>query len=51
MKFETQLKWLKSTIEIIIEIDMTNCDVSMMSCLHLVTNEPKIRPFRLYSKF
>ena len=33
------------SIESNIKLDMTNCEVNMMSCLCFVADKPKIRPF------
>ena len=37
-------RWVKSTIKSNIELDITNCHVSMTSCSNSV-NKPKIRAF------
>ena len=46
IKFGKQLKYFKSTIKSNIELDMTNCDVSMMSYPNFVTISLKVGHFQ-----
>ena len=45
LNWTCSLQWVKSTIKSNIELDMTNCDVSVMSYLNFVTDKIKIEPF------
>ena len=45
MKSGMQLKWLKPTIKVKIEIDISDYDVSRTSYSNFVTDKPKIQPF------